>query len=70
MRHLFDQQLTAPFDGYILNSFALVVDKATNESVHITRFAAADLLTNFVTLLRDEGTANRFKHDIGMEQLP
>ena len=30
-RHLFDQQLTAPFDDDILNAFVFVVDEATNK---------------------------------------
>ena len=59
-RHLFDQQLTAPFDSYILNAFVFVIDKATNRPVHITRFAAADPLNNFVTFSRDTETTNRF----------
>lgn len=65
VRHLFDQQLTAPFDDYILNAFVFVIDKATNESVHITRFAAADPLNNFVTFSRDTETTNKFAYDPG-----
>jgi len=64
-RHLFDQQLTAPFDDYILNAFVFVIDKATNESVHITRFAAADPLNNFVTFSRDTETTNKFTYETG-----
>ena len=62
-RHLFDQQLTAPFDDYILNAFVFVIDKATNKSVYITRFAAADPLNNFVTFSRDVETTNKFAYE-------
>lgn len=64
-RHLFDQQLTAPFDDYVLNAFVFVIDKATNESVHITRFAAADPLNNFITFSRDTDTVNEFTYETG-----
>lgn len=64
-RHLFDQQLTAPFDDYILNAFVFAIDKATNESVHITRFATADPLNNFVTFSRDTETTNEFTYETG-----
>ena len=33
-RHLFDQQLTAPFDDDVLNTFVFVTDKVTNVGVH------------------------------------
>ena len=64
-RHLFDQQLTAPFDDYVLNAFAFAIDKATNESVHITRFTAADPLNNFITFARDTDTVNEFTYETG-----
>ena len=64
-RHLFDQQLTAPFDDYVLNAFAFAIDKATNESVHITRFTAADPLNNFITFARDTETVNEFTYETG-----
>ena len=64
-RHLFDQQLTAPFDDYIMNAFVFVIDKATNTSVHITRFTAADPLNNFVTFARDTETTNKFTYETG-----
>ena len=64
-RHLFDQQLTVPFDVYLLNAFVFVLDQATNEPVHITRFAAADPLSNFVTFSRDTETVNKFTYDTG-----
>lgn len=65
VRHLFDQQLAAPFDDYVLNAFVFVIDKATNQSMHIIRFAAADPLSNFVTFSRDTETTNRFVYDPG-----
>ena len=65
VRHLFDQQLMAQFDDYILNAFVFVIDNATNKSVHITRFAAADPLNNFVTFSRDTETTNKFTYDPG-----
>lgn len=42
---------------------AFVIDKATSKSVHTTRFAAADPLTNFVTFSRDTETTNKFRYD-------
>ena len=62
-RHLFDQQLAAPFDDYVLNAFAFAIDKATNESVRITRFTTADPLNNFVTVSRDTETVNEFTYE-------
>ena len=64
-RHLFDQQLTAPFDDHVLNAFVFVIDKVTNESVHITRFTTADPLNNFVTFSRDTETVNDFTYETG-----
>ena len=65
VRHLFDQQMAAPFDDYVLNAFVFVIDKATNKSVHITWFAAADPLNNFVTFSRDAETTNKFTYETG-----
>jgi len=62
-RHLFDQQLAAPFDNYVLNAFVFVIDKATNQSVHITRFTTADPLNNFVTVSIDTETVNEFIYE-------
>ena len=64
-RHYFDQQLIAPFDDYLINAFAFVIDKATNQSVHITRFSTADPLNNFVTLAHDMDTVNAFTYETG-----
>lgn len=64
-RHLFDQQLIAPFDDYVLNAFVFAIDKATNESVHITRFTTADPLNNFVTVSLDTETVNEFTYETG-----
>jgi len=64
-RHLFDQQLAAPFDTYILNAFVFVIDTATNRSVPIIKFAAADPLNNFVTHFTDSPTTNKFTYDAG-----
>ena len=64
-RHYFDQQLIAPFDDYLINAFAFVIDKATNQSVHITRFSTADPLNNFVTFAHDMDTVNEFTYDTG-----
>ena len=63
-RHLFDQQVAAPFDDYVLNAVIFVVGKATNESVHITRFATADPLNNFVTVSRDTETVKELTYAI------
>lgn len=64
-RHLFDQQLAAPFDTYVLNAFAFVIDTATNQSVPITKFGVADPLINFVTHSVDSPTTNKFTYDAG-----
>jgi len=64
-RHFFDQQLIAPFDDYLINAFAFVIDKATNQSVHITRFSTADPLNNFVTFAHDMDTVNEFTYETG-----
>jgi len=64
-RHLFDQQLIAPFDDYMINAFAFVIDKATNKSVHITRLSTAGPLENFVTFARDVDTVNEFTYETG-----
>ena len=64
-RHLFDQQLAAPFDTYVLNAFVFVIDTATNRSVPITRFAVADPLNNFVTRSTDSPTTSKFTYDAG-----
>ena len=61
-RHFFDQQLIAPFDDYWVSAYAFAIDKATNQSVHITRFATADPLDNFVTVSRDTDTVNEFTY--------
>jgi len=65
IRHLFDQQLAAPFDRYVLNAFAFVIDTATNQSVPITKFAIADPLNNFVTYSIDSPTTSKFTYDAG-----
>ena len=64
-RHLFDQQLAAPFDTYILNAFVFVIDPATNRSVPIIRFGAADPLNNFVTFFTDSPTTSKFTYHGG-----
>ena len=64
-RHFFDQQLHAPFDDYSINAFAFAIDKATNKSVHITRFTTADPLNNFVTFAHDMDTVNAFTYETG-----
>ena len=64
-RHLFDQQLAAPFDTYVLNAFIFVIDPTTNRSVPITKFAVADPLSNFVTHFTDSPTASKFTYDAG-----
>ncbi|KAF9644675.1 hypothetical protein BDM02DRAFT_3190381 [Thelephora ganbajun] len=64
-RHLLDQQLTAPFDRYVLSAFVFVIDTATNQSVSITRFASADPLNHFITHFTDAPTTNKFTYDAG-----
>ena len=59
-RHLFDQQLVAPFDAYVLNAFVFVIDTATNRSVTITKFATADPLNHFITHSTDTPTTSQF----------
>lgn len=61
-RHLFDQQPVAPFKTYVSNAFVLVIDTATNQSVTITRFAAADPLNCHST---DAPTINKFTFNDG-----
>jgi len=64
-RHLFDQQLVAPFDTYVLNAFVFVIDPTTNRSVPIIKFATADPLNNFVTHSTDSPTTSKFTYDAG-----
>ena len=64
-RHLFDQQLAAPFDTYVLDALVFVIDTATNRSVPIIKFAAADPLNNFVTRSTDSPTTSKFTYDSG-----
>ena len=64
-RYWFDQQLHAPFDDYRINAFAFAIDKATNKSVHITRFTTADPLNNFVTFSHDMETVSDFAYETG-----
>ena len=64
-RSLFDQQLTAPFDTYVLDAFVFIVDTTTNQSVPIIRFAAADPSNHFITRFTDVATTSRFTYDAG-----
>ena len=46
-RHWFDQPILAPYDDYVLDIEAFVIDTATNQSLPILKFSAADPTDNF-----------------------
>ena len=46
-RHWFDQPILAPYDDYVLDIEAFVIDPATNQSLPILKFSAADPTDNF-----------------------
>ena len=46
-RHWFDQPILAPYDVYVLDTEAFVIDTATNQSLPILKFSAADPTDNF-----------------------
>ena len=46
-RHWFDQPILAPFDDYVLDVEAFVIDTATNQSLPILKLSAADPTDNF-----------------------
>lgn len=45
--HWFDQPILAPYDDYVLDVEAFVIDTATNESLPILKLSAADPTDNF-----------------------
>jgi len=46
-RHWFDQPILAPYDDYVLDIEAFVIETATNQSLPILKFSAADPTDNF-----------------------
>ncbi|KAF9645487.1 hypothetical protein BDM02DRAFT_3189684 [Thelephora ganbajun] len=46
-RHWFDQPILAPYDDYVLDVEAFVIDTATNQSLSILKLSAADPTDNF-----------------------
>ena len=46
-RHWFDQPILAPYDDYVLDADAFAIDTATNQSLPILGFSAADPTDNF-----------------------
>jgi len=46
-RHWFDQPILAPYDDYVLDVQAFVIDTATNQSLPILKLSAADPTDNF-----------------------
>jgi len=46
-RHWFDQPILAPYDDYVLDVQAFVIDPATNQSLPILKLSAADPTDNF-----------------------
>jgi hypothetical protein len=46
-RHWFDQPILAPYDDYVLDVEAHVIDPATNQSLPILKLSAADPTNNF-----------------------
>jgi hypothetical protein len=47
VRHWFDQPILAPYDDYIFDVDAFVIDTATNQSLPILKLSAADPTDNF-----------------------
>ena len=64
-RHPFNQQLAAPFDTYTLDALVFVIDRATNQSIPVVKFAAADPLNHFITHFTDMPTTSKFAYDTG-----
>ena len=52
VRYLLDQQLAGPSEDYTLNALVFAIDKATNESVHITRLIHSTALSRFRVIRR------------------
>jgi len=46
-RHWFDQPILAPYDDYVLDVEAFVIDPTTNQSLPILKLSAADPTDNF-----------------------
>ena len=46
-RHWFDQPILAPYDDYVFDVEAFVIDPATNQSLTILKLSAADPTDNF-----------------------
>ena len=46
-RHWFDQPILAPFDDYVFDVEAFVIDPTTNQSLPILKLSAADPTDNF-----------------------
>lgn len=67
MDHRIDsfQELAVPFDTYFISALVFVVEKATNKSLPITKFAVADPQNNFVTSSVEMETRNNFTYDSG-----
>ena len=47
VRHWFDQPILAPYDDYVFDVAAFVIDTATNQSLPILKLSAADPTDNF-----------------------
>ena len=65
MDHRIDlfQQFLAPFDTYFLSALVFVVEKSTNKSAPITRFAVGDPPNNFVASSVDTETKSNYTYD-------
>lgn len=46
-RHWFDQPILAPYDDYVLDVEAFIIDPTTNQSLPILKLSAADPTDNF-----------------------
>jgi len=56
---------TVPFDVYVLKTFVFVIERATNESVPILKFAAGEGPDNFVLSSVGGQTNNTWTYDPG-----
>ena len=56
---------TVPFDAYVLKTFVFVIDRATNKSVPILRFASGEGPDNFVLSSVGGQTNNTWTYDPG-----
>ena len=58
-------QETVPFDAYVLKTFVFVIERATNKSVPILRFAAGEGPDDFVLSYTGGQTKNTWTYDPG-----